>query len=457
MQSLNGRETTKQHSPSDRLPPQNVDAEEALLGSLLIDNDAVYEVSAFLRPEHFYRVINRWIYEGILYLNSHELPVDLITLTDELRNRGQLEEMGGEGTVIRLINTVPTSINAVHYGRIVEETAVRRAMIGVGSTIASLAFDVEGDLESQLIAADTALMRVRNGRTSDAPPRPREYASEWIDRINKLQSHEKKLLGLSSPWVDLNNKLSGFIPGKLYYIGARPAMGKSSMLIMLASHFTLDLGKRVYFWSGEMDTNQILDRIASERTRTPLTKIRTGDMDEREHGNALRVGGVVADSSLIIDETAGITPSQLRASCYREYMAGGLDAILVDYVGLMTPDRYLNNQNAEMTEISRGLLNLSRSLKVPVIAASQLSRDVEKRADKRPILPDLRDSGSLEQDGYAVMFLYRDDYYNELSKAANETEVIIAKHREGPTGTIKLYWESTQTALRNAYHRTIEL
>lgn len=453
MPSANGH--IKEHE--GRLPPQNVEAEDALLGSLLINNEAIHEVSVFLQPEHFYRVSNRWIYEAILVLSNHNEPIDVITLCDELKNKKQLDDLGGETEIIRLLNCVPTSINADHYGRIIEEMAVRRGMIVTGSKIANMGHDTKEDVQEQLIKADGLLLNIRNGRMSDQPPRPRKYASEWLDRIDRLRSDEKQLLGLPSPWIDLNRILLGFIDGRVYYVGARPAMGKSSMLINLAAHWTLEHGKRGLLWSGEMDTNQILDRIAAEQTRIPLKKVRMGDLTNDEHTKTTRFGGMIGDGGLIIDETPGINPAQLRAICHREYMIGGLDYILVDYIGLMTPDRYLNSKNQELTEISQSLVALARSLKVPVIAASQLNRSVETRADKRPNLSDLRDSGSLEQDAYAVIFLYRDDYYNELTEHPNITEVIIPKHRDGPTGVADLYWNGQLTAFRNLQRQEIVL
>lgn len=445
MQSTNGNghhKTNTVPAVTDPIPPQDLDAEKGLLGSLLIDNDAIDRVAGFLKPEHFYRKIHGNIFAAMLALHDKEEPIDLLTLSAKLPTE-DIDDLGG------FIGLVPTSFNAEAYGRIIEAVAVRRGLIRAAGEIAKMGFDESEDIDDQLAEADAKLTQLRNGRVTDRLPRPREYASEWLDRMDRLRDKENPMLGLPSPWTDLNKLLLGFIPGKVYYVGARPSMGKSALLIALAAHWALDLGKRVYYWSGEMDTNQIMDRIAAERTRTALSKVRLGDLTDLEHAETTRLGAMISDSSLIINDQGGIRPAQLRASCHREHMLGGLDAIMVDYIGLMTPDRIRHNQNEEITETSRSLVSLARSLNVPLIAASQLSRDLEKRADKRPQLSDLRDSGSLEQDGFAVMFLYRDDYYNELSDRPSVAELNVAKHRDGPTGQVDMFWQAQYAAFRN--------
>lgn len=453
MPGTNGTTYKNGHTQAiDTLPPHDREAEEGVLGSLIIDPDAIVQVDPFLRPEHFYLAANGLIYEAIRDLYRRNEPADLITIMAELRRHGHAEVGNGQDEaevyLLGLIRTVPTSINAVTYGRIVEQLATRRGMIRAASKIAKLAYDQTDDLEEQLTAAEAELMTVRGDRPTSGVNRPRDYVRKWLTRLERIMDEDAPMLGLPSPWLDLNRMLQGFLPF-VYYIGGRPGMGKSSLLLDLAAYWALDLGKRVYFWTGEMTTDQLTDRIVSSRARIDLTRLRSGKLTPDEHSRAVNAAGLISDSGLIIDDTAAITPSALRAKCYQEAMRGGLDAIIGDYIGLMRPDRNLKNRNDELTEISGSLVALARGLGVPAVVATQLSRAVENRADKHPQLSDLRDSGSLEQDGYAVMFLYRDDYYNELSQRPNVADLDIAKHRDGPTGQVNLYWDRQRTSFKN--------
>ena len=442
----------------ERLQPHSLEAEEAVLGSLLIDPDAIFEVASFLKPAAFYREQNRWIYEAIRDLYEKREPVDLITLTQALQSRGQLKELGGEATIIGLINAVPTSINAQSYGRLVESDYLRRRMIKAAGEIANHAYDKAESIERAVDKAEAALFGVTEDRsTRDLQP-IKEVARTYLDRIQMLHERGEDMIGVPSGFTDLDRILGGLNKSDLLILAARPGMGKTALQLSVAKTAALRFGKRVAIFSLEMSAEQLVQRMIAAETRIDSQRLRRGDLQEHEWPIFYEAVGRLSEAKLFIDDTPGVTPMQLRAKCRRLYAEHGLDLILIDYLQLMQTERNSPNRVQEISEISRGLKNLARELDVPVLAAAQLSRAVEQRQDKHPQLSDLRDSGSIEQDADIVMFIYRDEYYNpDTTEKPNMAEITIAKHRNGPTASIDLYWHSKLATFRNLQRQEMDL
>lgn len=445
-------------SSIERLPPHSVESEEAVLGSLLIDPDAVFEVAGFLRPEAFYRLQNRWIYEAMLTLYERREPLDFITLTEELRRREQLEELGGEGYVIGLINTVPTSINARSYARMVEATSLRRKMIGAASTIANLAYDEAEDINIVIDRAERALFSISEERTTRDLVPIKQIARSYLERIEELNRLGDEVIGVPTGFVDLDRLLGGMNRSDLIIVAARPGMGKTSLQNSMALTAATRHSKRIAIFNLEMSGEQLVQRMIAAETRIDSQRLRRGDLHQNEWPIFMEAVGRLSETRIFIDDTPSITPMQLHTKCRRLYAEHGLDMVMIDYLQLMQAERPFSNRVQEISEISRSLKSLARELDVPVVAAAQLSRAVEQRQDKRPLLSDLRDSGSIEQDADVVMFIYRDEYYSpDTTERPNIAEINIAKHRNGPTGTIDLYWHGKLATFRNLQRQEISL
>jgi replicative DNA helicase len=441
----------------ERLPPHSLEAEEALLGSLLIDPDALFEVNNFLRPEAFYRMQNRWIYEAILSLSDRREPIDLITLTEELRRREQLADIGGEAYVIGLLNTVPTAINAPSYGRLVEATSIRRKLVSAASAIANLAYDEREDINVVIDRAEQTLFAISEERTTRDLVPIRQIAGDYLDRIQELRERGEDFVGIPTGFTDLDRLLGGLNKSDLIIVAARPGMGKTSLQNAMALTAALKHGKRIAMFNLEMSGEQLVQRMIAAETKIDSQRLRRGQLAEQEMPIFMEAVGRLSETRIFIDDTPSITPNQLRTKCRRLYAEHGLDLVMIDYLQLMQAERSTSNRVQEISEISRGLKGLARELNVPVLAASQLSRAVEQRAEKRPLLSDLRESGSIEQDADIVMFIYRDDYYNDASERPNIAEINVAKHRNGPTGSIDLYWHGKLATFRNLQRQEINL
>ncbi len=442
----------------DRLPPHSLEAEEAVLGSLLIDPDVIFEVSTFLKPESFYSETHRWVYEAIIELYDKRIPLDFITLAEILRAKGQLETIGGEGLLIDLLNAVPTSINAEAYGRMVEETALRRNMIQAASKIAELAYDEDEDIEIALERAEQTLFGISEERTTQDLTPLKHIARSFIERIERLRENPEETIGIPTGFTDLDRLLSGLNKSDLVITAARPGMGKTSLLLSIALSAARKHGKRVAIFNLEMSAEQLLMRMIASETQIDSQRLRKGKIYESEMGLFYEAVGRLAESYIYIDDTANMSPRQMRTKARRLYAERGLDLIIIDYLQLMASDRVTNNRVMEISDISRGLKLLARELNIPVVAAAQLSRGVESRQDKRPMLSDLRDSGSIEQDADIVTFIYRDEYYNpETTERPGIAEVIVAKHRNGPTGVVDLFWQDNLATFKNLQRQEIDL
>ncbi|HFQ94236.1 MAG TPA: replicative DNA helicase [Anaerolineae bacterium] len=390
-------------SAIERLPPHNLEAEEAVLGSLLIDPDAIYDVANFLHPRDFYKVQNGWIYEAILALNERREPLDLLTLTDELRRREQLEEIGGEAVIIGLVNAVPTSVNAAHYGRIVEAASTRRQLINAASSIANLAYEEAEDISIVIDRAEQALFSVSEERTTRDLTPISQIARDYLERIEKLTERGEDIIGVPTGFSDLDRLLGGLNKSDLLILAARPGMGKTSLQNAIALTAATRYGKRIAIFNLEMSGEQLVQRMLSAETRIDSQRLRRGQLHEHEWPIFMEAIGRLSQTRIFIDDTPSITPNQLRTKCRRLYAEHGLDLIMIDYLQLMVTERGSNNRVQEISEISRGLKGLARELDVPVLAAAQLSRAVEQRQDKRPLLSDLRDSGCLTGDSLVTL------------------------------------------------------
>ncbi len=424
----------------ERLPPQNTEAEEAVLGGILIDPDAIIRVATFLRPEDFYREKLGWIFDTALALHERREPIDFLTVCDELERRGQLDEIGGPAFITTLINAVPTSIHAEHYARIVERTATRRRLIEAAGQIAALAYQEAEDVDEVVDRAEQVLFGVSERRISRELVPIKQILSEYYDRIEYLTRHRGEMIGIPTGFNDLDKLLGGLQRSDLIILAARPSVGKTSLALTIAHSAAKRYQQRIAFFSLEMSNEQVVQRLISSETGINAQRLRRGEIEENEWRRFMKAAGDLAETYFYIDDTPGISALELRTKARRLHAEVGIDLLVVDYLQLMRGDFRSENRVQEISSISRALKALARELNVPILAISQLSRSVESRADRKPILSDLRESGALEQDADVVIFIYREEMYNENTERKNLADIMVAKHRNGPTGTVILYF-----------------
>jgi replicative DNA helicase len=441
----------------ERLPPQNMEAEEAILGALLIDPDAIIRVATILRPEDFYREKNGWIYDVVLALHERREPIDLLTVCDELERREQLDEVGGTAFITSLVNAVPTSIHAEHYARITERAATRRRLIEAAGQIAALAYQEADDVEEVVDRAEQVLFGVSERRISRELVPIRQILSDYYDRIEYLTRHQGDVIGIPTGFSDIDKLLGGFQRSDMIILAARPSVGKTSLALTICHNAAKKYRQRVALFSLEMANEQVVQRLISAETGIDSQRLRRGMIAEGEWGRFVKATSDLAETYLYIDDTPGISALELRTKARRLQAEVGIDLVVVDYLQLMRGDFRSENRVQEISSISRALKSLARELNVPILALSQLSRGVESRTDKHPILSDLRESGALEQDADVVMFIYRDELYNENTERKNIADIIIAKHRNGPTGVVSLYFKKELAQFREAELRSTEL
>ncbi len=443
-------------TPIDRLPPHSIEAEEAVLGSILIDPEAVWRVSDVLRGEDFYLIKNQWVWESCQRLHQRRLPIDVVTLRRELEAQQQLDELGGSAYLTQLMTSVPTAIHAEGYGRIVAGLAERRRLLAAASTIAQLAYDESADNEAVTDQAERAVLSARRIR-SDRTIKLSEALRQYYDQIEYRYEHRGELLGVPTGFDDLDRMTGGLQRSDMIVVAGRPGQGKTSLLLNIALNAAKRFQQRVAIFSLEMSHAQLTERLVAQEAGIDSQRLRTGDLRDEEWPRFVQAQAALGDVPIVIDDTPALSISQLRAKARRLDADHGLDLILVDYLQLMTTDRRSENRNQEVAALSQGLKNLARELNVPVVVASQLSRAVEQRMDKRPMLSDLRDSGAIEQDSDVVLFLYRDGAYHDTCETPNATELIVAKHRKGPTGTVNLFWQGHLTRFLNTQTREVQL
>ena len=449
----NNRDRDRAPRRSDgRVPPHNLDAEESLLGALLLSREVVGQVAELgVQVEHFYKPAHQHIYTAIRGLMSTGQPVDAVTVADELRRGGLLEEIGGSTLLLELQNATPAISNASRYAKIVQDTAVLRRLIGVAGEIAEIAYNEPDDVTKALDEAETKVFEVAEDRVVDSTRPLGELLPLAMDKLQETFERGDIITGTATGFHDLDELLSGLQPSTLNIVGARPAMGKTAFGLGIAAHVAMTANKPVLVFSLEMGHAEMTGRILSAEARVDSQKLRTGRLAESDW---TKIGRAInrLEVPLYLDDNPRVTVMEIRAKARRlKARHGGLALIVIDYLQLMSGGSgNSENRQLEVSEISRGLKILARELEVPIIALSQLSRNLESRTDKRPMLADLRESGSLEQDSDVVMFLYRDEVYNRDSPEKASAEVIIAKHRSGPTGTVKLVFQGAYTKFDNA-------
>ncbi|MFQ6059222.1 MAG: replicative DNA helicase [Anaerolineae bacterium] len=422
----------------DRLPPQNIEAEQSVLGSLLIDPDAIIRVASFLRPEDFYREVHGQIYEAILHLYERREPADFVTVCDELERRGQLEAVGGASYLTSLINAAPTSAHVEHYGHIVERTALRRRLISAAGQIAGLAYQEAEEVDEVIDQAEQLLFGVSQRRLAQELVPVGVLLGEYFDRIEYLHQHRGQIVGVPTGFVDLDKLLTGMQPSDLIVVAGRPGMGKSSLILTILHNLATKYGGCAALFSLEMAGEQVAQRLIASETGIDSQRLRVGLVRDDEIDLVARAIGRLSETSIFIDDTPAISAMELRTKARRLHAERGIDLVAVDYLQLMRAGVRTENRVQEISYISRSLKSLARELRVPVLAVSQLSRAVEARQEKRPILSDLRESGSIEQDADVVIFIYRDEMYNEHTDRKNIADIIVAKHRNGPVGQVHL-------------------
>ena len=429
---------------TDRLPPHNHEAEQAVIGGILIDNDAFYDVPA-LEPEYFYEGRNGQIFKAIRDLLRSNVPADFITVTETLKSRGVDEP----AYLIGLLNVVPTAVDTRYYGDIVIAHARRRELIQAAGKIATAAFDEAKSINTTIETAQAALFEVTDKTGVNDAQTIKVIHSDLHDVIAERKANGGKIVGIPTGYIDLDRILGGLKKKKLYVLSARPGMGKSALESAISLH-AASLGCAVARFNLEMDSQSVALRMVSSQTNLNFSLIERGELSDNDMRRVSLEIGKQSELSMWIDDTPSITPQQLHSKCRRLFAENGkLDLITVDYLGLMRVESKKQNRTQEVGEISRSLKKLAKDLDVPVLALSQLSRSCEARADKRPMLSDLRDSGDIEQDADVVMFVYRDEYYDENTARPNIAEVNVAKHRNGPTGEADLYFDGKAIAFRN--------
>ncbi len=441
----------------ERLPPQNIEAEQSVLGSLLIDRDAIIKIAPFLNPEDFYREAHGQIYAAILTLHERREPADFVTLCDEMERLGRLETVGGPAYLTSLINRVPTSLHVEYYAHIVERTAVLRRLIEAAGKIAGLAYDEAEDVDVVVDRAEQVLFDVSQRRISRGLTPIKRILTEYYDRIEYLHQHQGEMVGLPTGFIDLDRLLGGFQPSDLIIVAGRPGMGKSSFGLSIAQQAALKHNIVVAFFSLEMSGEQLIQRLIAGETGISSQRLRVGDIRDIEWDRFVRASGKLGDTLIFVDDTPSPSPIEIRTKCRRLAAEYGLHLIIIDYMQLMRSGMRSENRVQEVSYISRMLKALAREMDVPVVAMSQLSRAVESRQDKRPILSDLRESGTIEQDADVVIFIYREEMYEENTERRHIADIIVAKHRNGPTGQISLLFEAEQTRFRDldTYHEEL--
>jgi replicative DNA helicase len=421
-----------------RLPPQNIEAEQSVLGSLLIDPEAILKVISSLRPEDFYRETHALIYKAIIDLHERRQPADFVTLCDELDRRKELEQVGGPGYLTSLINAVPTSVHAQYYGRIVAATATLRRLISAAAEISNMAYERADDEDRILDQAEQLIFGVAQRSIERELVPLRTVVSDYYDRIEYLYEHRGETVGVPTGFIDLDRLLGGFQRADLIIVAGRPGTGKTSLALSIADFAARKHGLCIAIFSLEMPAQQVVQRLVSGATGIESQRLRIGDITQEELARITRAMGELSETSVYMDDTPAIAPMELRAKARRLQAEHPIDLIIVDYLQLMQAGVRMENRVQEVSYISRQLKSLSSELNVPVLACSQLSRAVESRVDKRPLLSDLRESGSIEQDADVVMFIYREEMYVEDTFRPNIADIMVAKHRNGPTGQISL-------------------
>jgi len=437
-------------SQYERIPPHNDDAEKSVLGSILLDKEALYEVLEILKPEDFYSEMHKEIYSAIIELYRKSQPIDILTVSEELKKRKSLEMVGGRAYIALLSTVAPSTSNAGEYARIVAEKAILRKLIGTASEIIEKGYQERMDSSEVLDFAERGIFEIAQSRQRKDFALIKDVLWENIAKIDEMSKLEGNITGLTTGFIDLDARTSGLQKSDLIMLAARPSMGKTAFALNIAQQAAIKSKAKVLIFSLEMSREQLGQRMLSMESRIEMQKLKTGNLERKDWDQIHLALDTLSRTSIYIDDTPGITAMEIKNKCRRLKAEKGLDLVVIDYLQLMTYEGRAESRQQEITALSRFLKQLAREMDCPVVVLSQLSRAPEQRTDHRPILSDLRESGSIEQDADIVMFLYRDEYYNpETTDKPNICEVNIAKQRSGPTGTVDLTWIGKYTKFEN--------
>ena len=436
-----------------RVMPNSKEAEQSVIGSMIMDRDAIVTASEMLHTDDFYYQQYGIIFEAMVELFTAGQPVDLVTLQNKLKEKDVPEEISSLGFVRELLASVPTSANIKYYATIVSENAIKRRLIRTTESIENECYAGKESLESVLNKTEKDIFALLNSRSGGDFVPIRQVVLNALEKIENASKQSGSVTGVPTGFIDLDYRTAGLQPSDLILVAARPSMGKTAFVLNIAQNIAFKEGKSVAIFSLEMSKEQLVNRLFSLEARVDAQALRTGNLSDADWEKLIEGAGIIGDSKLIIDDTPGISISELRSKCRKYKLEQGLDIIIIDYLQLMTGSgRGSESRQQEISDISRSLKGLARELNVPVVALSQLSRAVEQRPDKRPMMSDLRESGAIEQDADVIMFIYRDDYYNKDTELKGISEIIIAKQRNGPIGTVNLAWLPEYTRFANLDH-----
>jgi replicative DNA helicase len=443
---------------SHKIPPQNIEAEQSVLGGIFIENEAINKVMEILSPDDFYRDAHRKIYDTLIDLSEKDEPADLITMSNELRKKNQLDSIGGASYLAFLIDSVPTAANIEYYARIVKEKAILRKLIETSTEIITQSYQDRGDVEGFLDEAERAIFEISEKRVKPSFFSIREIVKESFKTIEKLYEKKELVTGVPSGFKELDQKTAGFQPSDLIIVAGRPSMGKTALCLNIAQYAAIEKRIPVAIFSLEMSKEQLAIRMLCSEANVEGTRLRTGFLNESDWPKLTLAAGNLSDAPIFIDDTAALSVLELRAKARRLKAEHGLGLLIIDYLQLMKGRIKAESRQQEISEISRSLKALSKELSIPVIAVSQLSRRTEERHGMRPQLSDLRESGAIEQDADVILFLYRDEVYNRSEDNPNrgKAEVIIGKQRNGPIGKIELAFLDKITTFKDLYKGEIQ-
>ena len=435
-----------------RVLPHSIEAEQSVIGSMIIDREAIVVASEIVTGDDFYNKQYGVVFETMVELNESGRPVDMVTLQDKLKEKDVPSEVSSLEFVRDIITAVPTSANIRHYANIVAEKSILRKMIRLNEEIENLCYSGKESMEFILEDAEKRIFDLVQKRNSGEFVPIRQVVMNALKKIEAASKSTGRVTGVATGFYDLDFKTSGMQPADLVLIAARPSMGKTAFVLNIAQHVAFRLNETVAIFSLEMSKEQLVNRMFSLESNVDAQNLRNGTLSDAEWEKLIESAGVIGKSNLIIDDTAGISISELRSKCRKFKLEHNLKMIIIDYLQLMSGSGRSESRQQEISEISRSLKSLARELNVPVLALSQLSRAVEQRPDKRPMMSDLRESGAIEQDADVIMFIYRDDYYNKDSEKKGISEIIIGKQRNGPIGTVELVWLPEYTKFANKAH-----
>ena len=433
-----------------KIPPNDVEAEQAVIGSMLTDREAVSSAVEVLKPEDFYREDNRTIYTAIMNLYNRSEPIDIITLKSELSGMGKLDAVGGLEYIAELPEKVPTTSNVEQYIKIVEEKSILRNLIKTANDIINLGYDPTQEVEAIIDNSEKKIFEVMQRKNQKGYSSIKDILVDTFTELEELYNRKQHVTGVPTGFADLDYRTAGLHKSDLILVAARPAMGKSAFALNIATNAAVRANVPVAVFSLEMSKEQMVNRILCSEAMEDIKKLITGTLEDEDWAKLAEASGILSESQIYIDDTPGISIMEIRAKCRKMKLEKNIGLVVIDYLQLVQGSGKRGaSREQEIAEISRSLKILAKEIEVPVIALSQLSRAPEQRPDHRPMLSDLRESGSIEQDADIVMFLYRDDYYNEDSEKKNIAEVILAKHRSGSTGTVELLWLGNYTKFAN--------